>query len=86
MIRLLFLLTLTGCSQIPIIQTVEVQVPIAISCLQQSDIPARPHISSDNALKAKEDYDMVMEAWIERSDAIDYADRLEALLEGCVAP
>ena len=41
---------LVGCSQQPVIQTVEVKIPVPIPCVNQADIPAKPDIMLDQTL------------------------------------
>ena len=80
-----FLCTLlVGCTQQPIIQTVEVKVPVPVPCVAQADIPAKPDIMLDQTLLQLDDFHAVLEAWIERGKLIDWSSQLEAVLQGCI--
>ena len=82
----LSLLLLTACTQQPVIQTVTVRVPVAVPCVAQSDLPARPDIMLNQTLLSLDDYHAVLGAWIERGRLLDYSTQLEAILQVCIKP
>lgn len=76
---ILSLALLTGCASAPTVQRVEVPVPV--SCI--AEVPKRPTIHSDDALRAMPSPDYVIAVTLDRGDLRAYANELEAVLSGC---
>jgi hypothetical protein len=78
----LLALLLTGCAtttQMP----ERVEVPVGVSCLPKSGIPAKPDTYSDAQLQAMDDYKIVLALRQNATRLADYAAQLEALLVAC---
>ena len=78
--RYLLTLLLAGCATVPESPKVQL-IPIAVPCTPE--IPPRPAFVEDSALKGMPEYTGTIAIWIERRTAIDHADKLRAILEGC---
>lgn len=76
---------LSACQSVPEqprVRTVEVKVPVAVPCLPP-ELPKRPAIAAPAALRALDDYDLVLELAAERDELIGYTAELEAVLKAC---
>jgi len=79
----LIVLLLAGCAtRLP--ATVEVQVPVAVPCVQADEIPARPAFLADRDLYALGDYDLVLSLAKDRRQRQVYEALLEGVLSACV--
>ena len=73
--------TLAGCAtvkEVPKVTTVE--IPIPVPCAH--DAP-KPDLKSDDDFKVMDDYNFVIELWIDRQKRQGYEAELEAILEAC---
>lgn len=77
-------LLLAACAapQQPRTETVEVKVPVPVSCLPDT-LPEQPKLKAPQELKAMGDYDLVLEIEAERIELAAYAEQLEAILTAC---
>jgi len=73
---------LTGCSSLPATRTVDVKVPVPVTCL--TALPARPAFMTDAQLKAGSDYQVVNNLLADRLARQYYISQLEAALTGCL--
>lgn len=79
----LILLLLAGCATTGEVPR-ETTIPVSKACMKKEDVPAKPKFSSDLELKAMRADTFVTTLYAERLARIDYEERLEALIPGCV--
>lgn len=74
-------LLLSGCASQPVVQVVEVPVPV--SCVEPGAVPARP-VSAFDALPADANiFADVRALLVDREAAKGYQAKLEAVVDGC---
>lgn len=76
------ILLLAGCATNPTIQTVEVKVPVPVSCLPPT-LPERPKIVANAELLKLTDGALVLEIAAERLDLLSYTAQIDAILQAC---
>lgn len=79
------LLILGGCASTstPDLPT-ETKLPIGKPCMKREDVPVKPSFVTEQQLKALRGDSFVTTLYAERLARIDYEERLEALIPGCV--
>ena len=60
----------------------KVSIPVAVPCLP-STMPVRPKVTTDDELKALDDYQWTLAVYLDRRVLIDYTAELEAVLSAC---
>lgn len=73
---------LAGCANAPTeVQTVRVEIPIRVPCVDSSDVPDRPEI--DPVTRDSSPGQKIEAVVVHRQRLISHADELEALLVSC---
>jgi hypothetical protein len=67
----------------PIVTPVQIRVPVPVTCLTASQVPERPALAPDDALKALPDYELVITIEQQRRLLREYEARAAALLAAC---
>lgn len=74
------LLLLAGCASAPALPE-RVEVPVPVPCVH--DVPARPDLVTDAALRAMTDYALILSLFKTTLQLRQYARELEAVLASC---
>lgn len=72
---------LGGCASQP--RSIEVKVPVAVSCVKPGDVPAEPQISDDKALLKMDRRKRTLTVWDERAQLRADDAEVRALLKAC---
>lgn len=75
-------LILSGCQTPLVPPPTIVRVPVGISCLPQT-LPVRPQITTEEALAAKDDFQLTLALFADRRALLDYTGELEAVIGAC---
>ena len=70
-----------GCATDPAIPTV-VQVPVAVSCIRGEPL-AKPETRAEEEILSMPEYSATLTVWMERLLLKAWAEKAEALLQGC---
>ena len=67
---------ISGCATSP-----TASIPVAVSCVKEA--PAKPETQPETAILAMPDYAATLTVWTERLELKSYAERAEAVINGC---
>lgn len=76
-------LFLTSCATLFPPKTIEVKIPVAVSCIDV--MPEKPDLISDAELWSYENGNFITALHVDRLQRKSYEALLEAVLEGCIA-
>jgi hypothetical protein len=80
---IILLLMLTSCATLNPPKSIEVDIPVAVSCV--SHIPDKPNFISDEVLLTYTQGNFVTALHVDRLERQSYEAELEAVLAGCLS-
>jgi hypothetical protein len=73
---------MVGCAVSPGVPD-RISIPVGVSCLPASGVPARPPIATDAELSGMDDFHLVLALRHNATRLADYVAELEAVLSAC---